>query len=449
MAVSEASHARLFGGVMATVTLQVECHACGDERTVPLVELADVADGGSCTQCGAPTVQTTDSSRAVSAADYVLAADRAAMLGLARVPGLVRLVQLFARKFSDDDISLEHYADDLLVSERQLPEVHERYVAAGRRLGFAEDALPMLFINQDPVPSAFTRGVERAVIVMTTGLMDLLDDDEIQAVLGHELGHVQAGHFLYGTALAYADRLGRLISQFTPTVWDNLILGIAAAPAVLAWRRAGEISADRAGLLAAPTPQAMMTVLMKLAGAPPGRIRSVSFDEFAEQAERYESLRTETLVRRIMMAEDILYRGHPFPVTRIGAVRDFIADGDYLKALRAAAAGDEVPYSDPCPHCGGLIADWDIVCRHCAWGVSRVDGELVAGDEPPDEDDPAWREWLADRSKQTAEWVRETAAPGTADATKRAATGTASWIKDRARDFRDRRTEADDQDDNE
>lgn len=352
------------------------------------------------------------------------------MLGLARVPGLVRLVQLFARRFSDEDIALEHYADDLRVTADQLPDVHDRYVAAGQRLGFSEDALPMLFITQEPTPSAMTSGVERAVIIVTTGLMDLVDDDELQAVLGHELGHVQAGHYLYSTALAYAGRLGRLVSQFTPTVWDNLIMGIAAAPAVLFWRRVGEVTADRAGIIAGPRPMAMMTALMKLAGAPADRIASASLEEFARQAAEYERLRDETLMRRLMMAEDVLYRGHPFPVARLGAATDFLAGGDYLQALRAAAANDAAPHTETCPHCGGSISDWDVVCRHCAWGIKRVDGAVREGEEPPDEDDPSLREARADRGQQTADWVRSTAVPTVSASGRRVAKTTTSWLRD-------------------
>lgn len=432
---------------MTELLVKMDCSACGTVTEMSVSDFSLRAEPGTCASCAAPLMASERPRRPISVGDYILPADRTAMLGLARVPGLIRLVQLFARRFSDEDISLEHFADDLRVTASQLPDVYARYVVAGQRLGFSEDALPLLFIRQDPIPNAFTRGVERAVIVVTTGLMDLMDDDELQAVLGHELGHVQAGHYLYSTALAYADRLGRLVSQLTPTVWDNLIMGIAATPAVLAWRRAGEITADRAGVIAGPRPMAMLTALMKLAGAPADRIASASLEEFAHQAVEYEHLRDETLVRRLMMVEDILYRGHPFPVVRLGAATAFLADGAYMRALRAAAANDVAAHAATCPHCDGSVSDWDVVCRHCAWGIKRVDGATQQGEEPPDEGDPSLREALADRGQQSVDWVRSTVVPTVSASGMRAAKATSSWVRDLRGSRSTREVEEDDKPD--
>jgi heat shock protein HtpX len=57
------------------------------------------------------------------------------------------------------------------------------------------DGLPMprVFIVNDPAPNAFATGrdPQHAVVAATTGLLDLLDDSELEGVMAHEMGHVQ------------------------------------------------------------------------------------------------------------------------------------------------------------------------------------------------------------------------------------------------------------------
>jgi heat shock protein HtpX len=57
------------------------------------------------------------------------------------------------------------------------------------------DGLPMprVFIVNDPAPNAFATGrdPQHAIVAATTGLLDLMDDAELEGVMAHELGHVQ------------------------------------------------------------------------------------------------------------------------------------------------------------------------------------------------------------------------------------------------------------------
>src|SRR5262245_64795945 len=60
---------------------------------------------------------------------------------------------------------------------------------------------PELYVTLDPNPNAFTYGHTRPFIVVTSGLLDMLDDEERFVVIAHELGHIKASHVLY-TVLA-------------------------------------------------------------------------------------------------------------------------------------------------------------------------------------------------------------------------------------------------------
>jgi heat shock protein HtpX len=53
--------------------------------------------------------------------------------------------------------------------------------------------MPKLYVVEDPAPNAFATGrkPEEAAITVTTGLFELMDDRELEGVLGHELGHIR------------------------------------------------------------------------------------------------------------------------------------------------------------------------------------------------------------------------------------------------------------------
>lgn len=53
--------------------------------------------------------------------------------------------------------------------------------------------MPRVFVIPDPSPNAFATGrdPEHAVVAATTGLLELMDDQELQGVMAHELGHVR------------------------------------------------------------------------------------------------------------------------------------------------------------------------------------------------------------------------------------------------------------------
>ena len=86
---------------------------------------------------------------------------------------------------------------------------------AARRVAATLDApeLPELYVAADPVANAITIGMDKPFIVVNSGLVDLLDEEELRFVLGHELGHALSGHAVYQTLLL---RLISLSGVLTP-----------------------------------------------------------------------------------------------------------------------------------------------------------------------------------------------------------------------------------------
>jgi heat shock protein HtpX len=150
------------------------------------------------------------------------------------------------------------------------------------------DGLPMprVFIIEDRAPNAFATGRDprHASVCATTGLLEIMDDDELQGVMAHELGHVK-NYDIRVAMLAFA--LTAVIAVIADVilrmVWfrDNdrqsnqifLIVGIVAAilaPIIatliqLAVSRKREYLADATGALTTRYPEGLVSALEKIA----------------------------------------------------------------------------------------------------------------------------------------------------------------------------------------
>ena len=147
--------------------------------------------------------------------------------------------------------------------------------------------MPKIYIINDPAPNAFATGRDpkHASVAATSGLLDLMDDDELEGVMAHELGHIRnydirVSMIVFGLVVAVgflADMLLRM-SFFAPRRDSGggnpvmLILGLAAmliAPLVasmvqLAISRQREYLADATGALTTRHPEALASALHKL-----------------------------------------------------------------------------------------------------------------------------------------------------------------------------------------
>ena len=140
-------------------------------------------------------------------------------------------------------LRLMYLAGAVKVSERQFPHIYA-LVEDGVILDLPD--VPDVFVMQNPIPNAMAIGRDRPFIVMTTGLVNLHDEEELRWVVGHELGHVLSGHAVYRTMLLILIQLAARIA------WMPIgYLGLRAIIWGLEeWFRKSELSCDRAGLLA-------------------------------------------------------------------------------------------------------------------------------------------------------------------------------------------------------
>ena len=73
-----------------------------------------------------------------------------------------------------------------------------------------------LYLTQQPIANAMTIGAGKPIIILNSATVTLLDERGIEAVLGHELGHILSDHVVYRTALVILIRLEQLGAAADP-----------------------------------------------------------------------------------------------------------------------------------------------------------------------------------------------------------------------------------------
>lgn len=226
---------------------------------------------------------------------------------LRQLPGLDLLVRTALAPVAEQVFYLDNISSSVLVSDRQLPDLHKLLLEACEILDLEP---PQLYIRQHPVPNAYTfamRG-KQPFIVIHTALIDLIDPAEVQAVIGHELGHLKCDHGVY---LTLANLLALAASQLP--LADVLLPTFQTQ--IMEWVRCAEFTCDRAALLVVQESQTIASLLMKLSGGSPTLSSQLNVEAFLAQARAYDAAVASEVgeVIKQVRTQDLT---HPLPVLR-------------------------------------------------------------------------------------------------------------------------------------
>jgi Zn-dependent protease with chaperone function len=259
----------------------------------------------------------------ISSRAYERPADRSALVALRKLTGFDTILKNLAGLFNDRALRLSFLASSVRVTESQFPDLHQMLRDGAYILDLPK--LPEMFVSQDPTVQAMAIGIDKPFIVLSSGLVELMDPEELRWVIGHELGHVLSGHTVYRTMLYY---LVNLAARFALVsfAWIGLravIWGLEE------WHRKSELSSDRAGLLATQDVEAARRALMKLAGG--RRLAELSHDEFHKQASEYDAVPDvrESLLKLLQLQGTT----HPFAVIRFADLDRWAGEGEYRDIL--------------------------------------------------------------------------------------------------------------------
>jgi Zn-dependent protease with chaperone function len=264
----------------------------------------------------------------IAAVSWEHPADRAHGLEGRAVPGFDEVVRkVIAILGGERGIRLLFQGNAVRTGPTQYPGAHRLLIEVCATFDWPR--APEMYVSQTPVFNAGAYGVDDPFIVLHSAALELLDEEELRALIAHEMGHVMSGHALYHTiaAILFMVSLSAL----------PVLAGIALLPvklAVLEWSRKSELSSDRAGLLGSQNPMASQQLLMKMAGGYRGALESGQMDLNAFMAQAAEYADSNEGLDVIYKLLNTLGLTHPMNTVRAAELQKWMAAGDYDRILR-------------------------------------------------------------------------------------------------------------------
>jgi heat shock protein HtpX len=216
-------------------------------------------------------------------------------LGVGYIPlAIIASAMILAQWYFSDKIVLWS-SGGKIVSKEEYPRLHEIVERLSTNNGLPKPKVAMV---NSPVPNAFATGKspKSSLVAVTTGILDLLDNDELEAVIGHELSHVRSRDVLvltlasvFSTVAWYLVRFGLfggLQARNRNTAGTSAIVLLVAITTwvvsfliIRAISRYREFSADRGGAIMTGKPDKLASALLKISGKikviPPKELENV------------------------------------------------------------------------------------------------------------------------------------------------------------------------------
>jgi len=205
--------------------------------------------------------------------------------------------------------------------------------------------MPRVYVIDSPHPNAFATGRDpaHASVAATTGLLGLLDRDEIEGVMAHELGHVRNRDTLimtmtatiagaismlanFGLFFGHRERGGNVLA----TILAVFVAPFAAMIVQMAISRHREYGADRTGAEISGKPHALASALAKLAEGAAHIPNPV--------VERNPAAAALYIVPGMRRGGDSLFSTHPDTGNRIAELRAIAQEMGLARPLSAASA---------------------------------------------------------------------------------------------------------------
>ena len=304
--------------------------------------------------------------------EYEHPLDREALNALQKISGIQALYQKFEGSTIEKATLLNYKGNKLKINKNNFSKIFDLYQQALKILDFAE--FPDLYTSWDYQVKASAYGVEKPSVWISSGAVDILDEEELMFVLGHELGHIKSGHSFYYS----------LSRRFLPLIVNNIpvpnipILGDLLVQSIqyplYHWSRMQELSCDRAGLLCCQNKEAALRAIIKLAGVPLKNQGDDYLNDFIEQSREFiedDFETTDTMIKKFSQAysfDHAIIQGrlvpqtHPFPMLRIGKLIEWIESGQYEQLFSKDREKMKIIY---CSKCGEIIDIEENFCGFC------------------------------------------------------------------------------------
>ena len=188
---------------------------------------------------------------------------------------------MFLQYFYSDKMILRSMGAKI-VTESEEPELHQ---IVSRLCANADLPMPKIAVVKTSMPNAFATGrnQKNAVVAVTTGIMARLDNNELEAVLAHELTHVKNRDMMVMTIATFLSSMAQILVQWLPFFGGgsrdrdsgsnfivlflvSLVVWIVSFILIRTLSRYREFAADRGAAIMTGQPSHLVSALKKISG---------------------------------------------------------------------------------------------------------------------------------------------------------------------------------------
>ena len=292
---------------------------------------------------------------------------------LEKTPGLNTVIRQVNKQAVERYLRVVNTGSHLRITEHTYPQIYAVLDEVCTTINLPER--PDFYLEWEYAVNGYTIGVERPLIMLKSGAIDLMDKAERRFVVGHEVGHIKSRHVLYSQTAMVFPIMAEIVGTATFGVGEMLSWPLQLA--LLGWQRMSEFTADRAGLLACQDFSAVTRAMMKLAGMPTKHYNDMVVESFLQQARDFEQLDYDVLNKAVKFLS-ILSRDHPWTVMRVAELLRWVESGEYGKVLRRETR-DRIGMTkdgegNHCRACGYKVEEDS---GFCSWCGANLKGEKL------------------------------------------------------------------------
>jgi Zn-dependent protease with chaperone function len=307
--------------------------------------------------------------------------DRKATMAIQELPIFPQILKAISGGYLERVSRLEKMSSSFRLGPNQGRAIYRLFVRAAEILGIEQ--LPEIYVSGGGV-NAYAFGMKKYTITLLSSLVSMMTEEELLAIIGHELGHIKCAHMVNKTMAAYlasfgAEALASLVPVLGPLALRGLEIPLAH------WSQMAEFSCDRAALVVVQDPEIVACALAKIGGWSGSVLGRMDFQALDDQLKEYEQADENTFDSLLKMKRmfDPIQTGsgpngwrwrvsletHPLTTIRISRILRWgqsdqfreIMSGSYPREqVRLTAAGQ--PY---CLSCGQGITLGDEYCGTC------------------------------------------------------------------------------------
>lgn len=262
----------------------------------------------------------------LKAPDYEHPSDRAALAALKSIPVVDKLLAVYLDFSIKSGMYVQAKGDGFRVTKETYPRLYNLYETALKRLNMQKEPKLLLELNYDY--NAYATGINEPYIVVNSSCVKDAADEELLYLMGHELGHINSGHVLYhNLAHILGNELTGVFKGFAPLISAGLMYSL------FDWQRKSELTADRAGAIAAGGVQDAIKYRIRTMGQGTcGQYVNFSVENVLDQYEDFD-LSKDSVVGRLIYTVQTLPQSHPWSIMRIKALTDWAETEQYQAVM--------------------------------------------------------------------------------------------------------------------